>query len=94
MNEPKEEARRMVERFMEVDSRQQGTLMFSGDAKQCALIHCDEIIEVLETLAKPEYVAFVAKDKFKLDATEYDTHLTGYELIEYLKEVRNEIELL
>jgi hypothetical protein len=43
---PEGKALELVEMFMKVDSRLHGTLMFSGDAKQCAIICVDEMIGV------------------------------------------------
>ena len=59
--------------------------------KQCALIAVDMQIQILESLAKPEYVAFILKDELTFE-TEYETHFHGYDLIEYWQQVKIEIE--
>lgn len=63
-------------------------------AKICALICVEEMIKLLETLNKPEYTSFLAKDIYTIAETEYDTHIHGYELIEYWNQVKQEIEKL
>jgi hypothetical protein len=63
------------------------TWINNEDAKKIALIAVDEIINQLENLHKPEYTTFinyVGKNEI----------INGYELIEYYKEVKQEIENL
>jgi hypothetical protein len=63
------------------------TWINNEDAKKIALIAVDEIINQLENLHKPEYTTFinyVGKNEI----------INGYELIEYYKEVKQEIETL
>lgn len=61
---------------------------------ELALIAVNEIINLLNTLAKPEYVAFYVKDVYTIADTEYETHAHGYELIEYWQQVKEEINNL
>lgn len=65
----------------------------NNTAKQCALIAVDEILAIIETLDKPEYTAFLLKDKLEFE-TEYAKHFNGYDIEEYFKEVKSEIEKL
>lgn len=60
-------------------------------AKQSAIIACDEIINLLNSLAGPEYVAFLLKDQISIE-TEYETHLHGYELKQFYEDVRTILE--
>ena len=64
-------------------------------AKQCALICCDKILSIFDGLHKPEYCAFdaIGERKFTYNG-EYDTHMTGYDMVEYWNEVKLEIEKL
>lgn len=63
------------------------------ESKQCAKMSAKEIIEVLETLRKPEVVAFDAEEprKYKYDG-EYPEFLHGYDMKYYFQEVLAEIE--
>jgi hypothetical protein len=60
-------------------------------AKELAIDKANLIIEILETIVKPEYVAFICKDTYTVPETEYETHLHGYELLIYWQEVKNEL---
>lgn len=64
-------------------------------AKQCALIAVDEILEILEGLNKPEYAVFdaIEKRKYAFEG-EYTDHMTGYDMVAYFQEVKQEIEKL
>jgi hypothetical protein len=62
-----------------------------------ALIAVDCAVSVLDGMHKPEYSKFdaIGPRKFTLDKpTEYDSHLTGYELMEYWMQVAVEIKAL
>ena len=59
-----------------------------------AVIAVDKILQILNTLAKPEYVAFLTNDLFKIDGQEYDTHAHGYDLQNYFEQVKTEINNL
>jgi hypothetical protein len=85
---PIEKANELVEKFYSAR-----VLDYNG-AKQCALIAVEEIIEPLTTLHKPEYTAFDCKSLYSVKETEYETHLTGYEMLAYWSEVKSEIEKL
>lgn len=63
--------------------------------KKCALVCCDEILSIFDGLHKPEYCAFdaIGERKFTYNG-EYDTHMTGYDMVEYWNEVKLEIEKL
>lgn len=65
------------------------------DAKECALICVDEIMQIFECLTKPEYTAFdfIGDRKFTFKS-EYETHLTGYDMQEYFEEVKTAIKNL
>ena len=56
-------------------------------AKQCAIIDIKGKIKLLETLAKPERVAFLTNNIFKIDGQEYETHAHGYDLVGYFENV-------
>ena len=60
-------------------------------AKQSAIKACDKIIGLLDSLDKPEYVAFFLKDQVSIE-TEYATHLHGYELKQFYEDVRASLE--
>jgi hypothetical protein len=62
-------------------------------AKKLAIICVDEILKNFDGLDKPEYTAFdaIGERKFTFDG-EYDTHMTGYDMEEYWKEVKREIK--
>jgi hypothetical protein len=63
------------------------TWINNEDAKKIALIAVDEIINQLENLHKPEYTTFI-------NYVGENEIIDGYELIEYYKEVKQEIENL
>jgi hypothetical protein len=64
-------------------------------AKQSAVIAVDFQLEFLEGLYKPEYTAFDCIGGRKLSfESESEDSLNGYELIDYLKQVKTEIKKL
>jgi hypothetical protein len=81
MTTQKQKAIELINKYLQVyDGR-------VDKAKKCTLIAVDEIISQLENLHKPEYTTFinyVGKNEI----------INGYELIEYYKEVKQEIETL
>lgn len=79
---PKEKAKQLVEKYSSYSI---------GDGKKCALVCVEEILEPLKTLHKPEYTSFISKNLYTIPETEYDTHIHGYELIEYFEEVKEEL---
>ena len=50
--------------------------------------------EMVYTLDKPEYAAFVAKELYTIENPEYGTHYHGYEIMDYLDKVKKELEKL
>lgn len=58
-----------------------------------ALIHVEQLIKIISTLHKPEYTSFILKDELQW-TTEWDTHFHGYDLIDYMKQVKTEIQIL
>lgn len=67
----------------------------TDDVKNCATIAVEEILKNFEGLPKPEYCAFdaIGERKFTFHG-EYDTHMTGYDMIAYWEEVKIEIKNL
>ncbi len=86
--EAKEKAKELVEKYISVN----GNSFF---AKDCALIAVDEILKNFEGLHKPEYCAFdaIGERKFTFEG-EYPEHMTGYDMVSYWEEVKQEIEKL
>jgi hypothetical protein len=84
---PKQKADQLIDKYWYIT----GMIM----AKDFAIICVDEIINNFEGLNKPEYCAFdaIGERKFTFKG-EYDTHMTGYDMIEYWNEVKREIEAL
>ena len=64
-------------------------------AKQCALICCDEIIEELRQLRKPEYTTFIIRyttwKKGTTEVLDEGESCDGYEKIEFWQSVHSEI---
>jgi hypothetical protein len=84
---PKEKAQELINRFSKVGLQQR------EEGIECALICVDEIITVFLGMHKPEYAAFdaIGERKYTYEA-EYDTHMTGYNMIGYFEEVKTEIK--
>lgn len=91
---PKEKAQELVSKFKDHVNPYIGSGMLSNthddnailfQSKQCALILVDEILNLIETLHKPEYCSFYSSEEDVKD---------GYEVIAYWQEVRTEIENL
>jgi hypothetical protein len=61
----------------------------------CALIACDEVLQIFEGLHKPEDCAFdaIGERKYTFDS-EYENQMNGYEMVEYWQQVKGEINLL
>jgi len=86
MKSIEEEAKELVAKFIEP------TQQWNGDewkpeiesAKQCAIIHCDLMIEKLQSLHKPEYTTFILRymDYSTTPITDPVT-CDGYELINH-----------
>jgi hypothetical protein len=55
----------------------------------------DQILFNFNGLLKPEYVAFdaIGERKFTYDG-EYETHMTGYDMVDYWNEVRSELTIM
>lgn len=99
---PKEKANKLVDEFYQTTPNEAwycpplGSLSMEykawEQAKQCALIMVDEILKNFERLHKPEYCAFdaIGERKFIFQG-EYDEYMTGYDMIEYWQEVKDEI---
>lgn len=65
------------------------------DAKESAIICVDEVLKIFDGIHKLEYCAFdeLGDRKFTF-VGEYDTHMTGYDMIAYWKEVKKQIGVL
>lgn len=82
--EPKEKAKELIDLFFTA-KRLYDDISWE-QAKDCAILCVDEIINQLKEMCKPEYTSFWHGD-FAGETTD------GYELIRYYEEVKKEIEL-
>ena len=86
---PKEKAKELLDKYFweAVPTKKQ--------AKQCSLIAVDETLKQFDGLHKPEYCAFdcIGERKFTFKS-EYPEHMTGYDMVEYWQQVKQEIEKL
>lgn len=82
---PKEEAKQIVDKFLTVTYGHGEYGSGVTRAKECAIIYVDGLIEEIEKLHKPEYVAFIIDQENQMD---------GYERIEHWNEVKKEIQAL
>jgi hypothetical protein len=82
----KEKAIQILDRFIQLN----GNSFF---AKECSLFLVDEILKQFDGLHKPEYCSFdaIGERKFTFES-EYPNYMTGYDMIEYWKQVKIEIE--
>ena len=92
---PKEKAEELFVKYNEFNYE---TIVYSTQrtkAKECALIAVDEILKQFDGLHKPEYCAFdcIGERKFTFKS-EYPEHMTGYDMVEYWQQVKEEIEKL
>ncbi len=89
---PKEKAKELYQKMLEAGDAQ-GDFVYDASAKASAIIAVDEILKTFEGLDKPEYVSFdsVQPRNYTFDS-EYETHMTGYDMEEYYKQVKQEIE--
>jgi|GEM_PF-2839046 hypothetical protein len=71
------------------------TEMSLYQAKQCALIAVKHMKGIFDGLHKPEYFAFdaIGERKFTFEG-EHPDHMTGYDMLEYLEQVEQEIQKL
>jgi hypothetical protein len=101
---PKEKANDFIKKFGYYVNGYVGSSMLTNteypeqilkNAKELSIIVIDEILKNFDDLNKPEYCAFDATNerKFTFEG-EYDTHMTGYDMIEFWNQVKSEIELL
>jgi hypothetical protein len=80
---PKEKAQELVLKYLRIENT--NDWWSKVPAKQCALIDIQGNIDMLETLHKPEYCTFNAYT---------DEQKDGYEMIEFLEQVKKEINNL
>ncbi len=89
---PKEKAQELVKNYWDVVF--DFGLFDYGKSRtvKCAIIMVKEILTNFEGLHKPEYCAFdaIGDRKFTFEG-EYETHMTGYDMVEYWNEVLNEL---
>lgn len=93
---PKQYAEELVDQFdehsfMDIDMR----ISSYESAKQCALIAVKHMKGIFDGLHKPEYCAFdaIGERKFTFEG-EHPDHMTGYDMLEYLEQVEQEIQKL
>ncbi len=94
---PQEKAVELFKRFYCFPNNSKnkiGCIQFNT-AKQCALIVVKHMKEIFDGLHKPEYCAFdaIGERKFTFEG-EHPDHMTGYDMLEYLEQVEQEIERL
>jgi len=96
---PKQYAEQLVDQF---DEHAEARISDSGRdfdkkycTKQCALIAVKHMKGILDGLHKPEYCAFdaIGERKFTFEG-EHPDHMTGYDMLEYLEQVEQEIQKL
>ena len=99
---PLEKAIELIEKYKGLVYPYIGSSMLTNDpsdaviltnAKFCVGILIDEILKQFEGLHKPEYVSFdaIGERQFTFES-EYETHMTGYDMVAYWEEVKSEIE--
>jgi hypothetical protein len=96
MNKPKEKAQELYSKMYGESPIRSVILEIEKDkivAKNCAIIAVKVIICELEKLHKPEYTTFITREPIFLDGglSEEGETCDGYELIEYYKEVKEEL---
>ena len=95
---PKQKAKELVNKLLN-SLYNNGELSFRKilfpKAKECAIIAVDEIMKQFDGLHKPEYCAFdaIGERKFTFDS-ECSEHMTGYDMIAFWKQVKEEIDKL
>jgi hypothetical protein len=64
-------------------------------AKSISTYVCDKLLEIFEGLHKPESCAFdaIGDRKYTFDS-EYEGRMTGYDMVDYFQQVKEEIEKL
>lgn len=87
---PKEKAEELYKRMYT-----QHSSIYPSTAKQCALIAVKHMKSIFDGLHKPEYCAFdaIGERNFTFEG-EHPDHMTGYDMLEYLEQVEQEIEKL
>jgi hypothetical protein len=94
---PKEKAEQLVNQFKEYSEAKISDNGKDFDkkycSKHCALITLKHMQSLLDGLHKPEYCAFdaIGERKFTFEG-EYPEHMTGYDMISYLEEVKLELD--
>ena len=97
-----EKAQELVSKFADYVSGYVGSSFLTNyeypdqilaQAKKVATITVDEILKQFDGLHKPEYCAFdaIGERKFTFKG-EYPEHMTGYDMVEYWKTVKREID--
>jgi hypothetical protein len=96
---PKEKATELVTKIApfidpyDVDQRINHDLLQSR-AKQCAVFAVDEILKIFDGLHKPEYSGFDIYEpkQYTINEPVNNDCIDGYELQEYFREVKSELE--
>jgi hypothetical protein len=90
---PEEKAQYLLDKFNGKKITPEDWEKATPYAKKClvqkANITIDEILKIFDGLVKLEYCKFdaIGERKFTFDG-EYKTHMTGYDMIEYWREVK------
>lgn len=79
----KQKAIELVEKFGDTTDNWGTYNLGKRQAKQCAIICVDEILEILSKLHKPEYTTFAIND-----------NIDGYELEDFYEKIKQEIQNL
>ncbi len=92
---PKEYAEALVEDYYSTIMSFLSDNMRWENAKKCALIAVKQMKGIFDGLHKPEYCAFdaIGERKFTFEG-EHPNHMTGYDMLEYLEQVEQEIQKL
>lgn len=92
---PKQKAEELVEDYYSTIMSFLSDNMKWENAKKGALIAVKHMKSIFDGLHKPEYCAFdaVGERKFTFEG-EHPDHMTGYDMLEYLEQVEQEIQKL
>jgi hypothetical protein len=92
---PKQYAEELVEDYYSTIMSFLSDNMRWENAKKGALIAVKHMKGIFDGLHKPEYCAFdaIGERKFTFEG-EHPDHMTGYDMLEYLEQVEQEIQKL
>ena len=92
---PKQYAEQLVEDYYSTIMSFLSDNMRWENAKKGALIAVKHMKGIFDGLHKPEYCAFdaIGERKFTFEG-EHPDHMTGYDMLEYLEQVEQEIQKL